>query len=116
MANRIIFNSWERPTPGKEQKAMQLWPRFIEFIGFLKATERIENFEAALLARHGGDMNGFIMIKLDADQLVDLVNDDTWLDLNIAASDCLDHYASRPGYIGDGFEDIMTRYGKVITS
>ncbi len=42
MADRVIFMGWNRPVIGREQQALQLFQRAMEFWGKLQAEGRIE--------------------------------------------------------------------------
>ena len=65
MANHAIFIGWNRPVAGREQQAMKLWGKCMEYYGKLLADSRVESFEPVLLSPHGGDLNGFILIRGD---------------------------------------------------
>ena len=66
MANRVILIGWDRPIVGREQRAMQLFQKCIEYYSKLQTGGRIESFEPVILSRHGGDLNGFVMLKTDS--------------------------------------------------
>ena len=85
MANQIIFLGWNRIVEGREQQAMKLFEKFMEFCGKLQADDIIESFEPALLAAHGGDLNGFIILRGEADKLAKVRQDDTYIDAVIEA-------------------------------
>ncbi len=55
MADRVLFIGWNRAVVGREQQAMQLFQKVVEFYGKLQADGRIESFEPVLLSAHGGD-------------------------------------------------------------
>jgi len=62
MANQALFLGWNRPARGREEQAMKLWGKTMEYYGKLQAEGRIESFEPVLLTAHGGDLNGFFLI------------------------------------------------------
>ena len=45
MADRVLFMGWNRSVSGREQQAMQLFQKCMEFYGGLQADGRIEGFE-----------------------------------------------------------------------
>jgi hypothetical protein len=69
MANRILFLGWSRVVAGREQLAMQLWQKSMEYYTGLQSDGRIESFEPVLLWAHGGDLNGFVIVRGDAEKL-----------------------------------------------
>ena len=53
MANRAIFLGWSRAMPGREQQAMKLWDKTMEYYGQLQTEGKIESWEPVLLSAHG---------------------------------------------------------------
>ena len=115
MANRVLFVGWNRPVVGREQEAMQLWQKAMEYYSKLQADGRIESFEPVLLSAHGGDLNGFVMLKGDAEKLAEIRREDTFIDLTIEAGYCLDGFGIVVGYVGDGLTDVFGRWSKVVS-
>ena len=116
MADRVLFMGWNRPVVGREQQAMRLFQKAMEFNSKLQAEGQIESFEAVLLAAHGGDLNGFVMVKGDAEKLAEVQNNDAFLDLQMECRYCLDGYGVVTGYIGEGVKDMLSRWSKLIGS
>ncbi|KKK84190.1 hypothetical protein LCGC14_2785840 [marine sediment metagenome] len=116
MADRVIFMGWNRPVIGREQQALQLFQRAMEFWGKLQAEGRIESFEPVLLSDHGGDLNGFVMVKGEAGKLSEIQEDDTYIDITIEAGYCLDGYGVLNGFIGDDLADRLSRWSKLLGS
>ncbi len=79
MADNVLFIGWNRSVKGREQQAMQLFQKVIEYYGGLKADGRIESFEPVMLAAHGGDLNGFFLLKGEVEKLDEVRRDDTFL-------------------------------------
>jgi hypothetical protein len=115
MADRALFLGWSRATVGREQQAMNLWGKTIEYYGQLQAEGKIESWEPVLLSAHGGDLNGFFLIKGDAEKLDKLQQEDTWVDFTIEAEYCLDGFGLIRGWVGEGISDVMTRWSKLIS-
>ena len=78
MADRVIFIRWNRSVVGREKQAMQLFQKATDFYSKLKAAGRIESFEPTILAGHGGELNGFILLKGDAKKLEAVREEDTF--------------------------------------
>ena len=115
MADRVLFLGWNRSVAGREQQAMQLFQKSMEFYGGLQTEGRIESFEPVVLTSHGGDLNGFILIRGEAEKLDEVRRDDTFLDIAIEATYCLDGFGIVPGYIGEGLTDAFSRWTKLIS-
>ena len=113
MADRILFIGWNQVVAGREHQAMQLWQKSLEFYGDLQSKGRIESFEPVLLSAHGGDLNGFIMIRGDADKLAGVREDNVFIDFAVEAEYCLDGFGIIPGYLGDSIMDQLSRWSKL---
>jgi hypothetical protein len=114
MANHALFLGWNRPSVGREQQALKLWGKTMEYYGKLQADGRIESFEPVLLSAHGGDLNGFILIRGDREKLNEIRNEDTFLNFTIEADYCLKDFGIIPAYLGEGLADLFTRWTKHI--
>ena len=115
MANAVIFLGWNRPSVGREQQAMQVFQKSIEFYTKLQTEGRIESFEPVLLASHGGDLNGFVLLRGDAEKLSQIKRDESFIDIVIEAEYCVDGFGHIDGYIGEGLDDVITRWAKLFS-
>jgi hypothetical protein len=115
MANQALFLGWNRPARGREEQAMKLWGKTMEYYGKLQADGRIESFEPVILMAHGGDLNGFFLVKGDADKLSEIRQEDEFVDFAIEAGYCLDGFGIVAGYIGEALNDAFTRWSKLVT-
>ena len=114
MADRVIFMGWNRPAVGREQQAMQLFQKSMEYWEKQKSEGQIEGYEPVFLSAHGGDLNGFVMVRGEAEKLFEVQKDGTFLDLAIEAGYCLEGYGIITGYVGEGVTDIFTRWSKLV--
>ncbi len=114
MADRVLFMGWNRPVVGREQQAMELFQKGVEFYGKLQADGRIESFEPVILAAHGGDLNGFFLIKGEAQKLAELREDEDFVQIVIEAGYCINGFGVVPGYIGEGLTDVISRWLKLL--
>ena len=115
MANAAIFIGWNRPSIGREQQANELFQKSLEYYGKLQADGRIESFEPVLLSAHGGDLNGFILLRGDAEKLAEIKRDETYVDLVIEAEYCVDGFGHVDAYIGDSLMDVISRWEKLFS-
>ena len=113
MADRVLFIGWNRPVVGREQQAMQLFQKVMEFYAKLQADGRIESFESVILGAHGGDLNGFFMLKGSAEKLAEIREDDTFMNQVTEANFCLEGFGVIIGYIGEGLTDVFSRWSKL---
>jgi hypothetical protein len=116
MADRISFTGWTRPVVGREKQAIQLFQKATAYYSKLKAEGKIESFESFLLMPHGGDLNGFTVIKGDAKKLAEIHDDPTAVELRMEASYCLEGYGIVAGYTGEALTNLFPQWLKLIGS
>ena len=92
MATDLIFVGWDRAVPGREEASGVHFQEFLGYLGGLIQAGTIESFEPVLLSHHGGDLNGFVLIRGDAAQLAALQATKEWV-----------AHATRGGYNMEGF-------------
>jgi hypothetical protein len=115
MANQALFLGWNRPVRGREEQAMKLWGKTMEYYSKLQAGGRIESFEPVLLGAHGGDLNGFFLIRGVAEKLNEVRGEDAFLDFIIEAGHCLDGFGVVTAWIGEGLNDVFARWSKLVS-
>ena len=69
MADAAILIGWNEPKPGRESMAAQLFADTMKYYTTLVEQRAIESFEPVILTRHGGDFNGFILLRGEAAKL-----------------------------------------------
>ena len=114
MADKAIVMGWNSPKPGREARAIALFERSLAFYGKLQIDGRIESFEPVFLSPHGGDMNGFILLRGDADKLAALRGDDEFLQIVVEAGYCLEGFGVIDGFIGGGIQKFLVHWNKLI--
>jgi len=115
MADRVLFIGWNRAVVGREKQALQLFQKATDYYTKSKKERRIESFEHVLLSAHGGDLNGFALIKGSAEKLGEMREDSAFLDLVIEAGYCLDGFGIVVGYIGEGLTNLFSRFSKFVS-
>ena len=79
MRSNAIFFGWNRWIPGREPVSAQHFQTFSEYLGRLQQSGDIASFEAVFLDPHGGDLNGFFLIRGDAGKLDALMSSNDWI-------------------------------------
>ena len=112
MPNSALFIGWNRSVTGREQQAMDLFMKVMEYYGQLQNDGKIESFEPVVLANHGGDLNGFVLIRGDATKLDEVRREETFINFTIEANFCLENFGVINGYIGDGITEVFSQWSK----
>lgn len=107
MKNNAVFFGWNRSLPGREQRSAEHFQDFVKYLGEQQQSGKIASFDTVFLDSHGGDMNGFFLIRGNNDQMNDLVNSDDWSTHMVRASMHLDGSGSVRAFTGDAVMDRM---------
>ena len=69
MADAGLFVGWGEVVRGREDRALEVFNETIELYGQMQADGRIESFEVCLLTPHGGELQGFELLRGSEDQI-----------------------------------------------
>ena len=118
MAGEALFIGWGAVVRGREKQALQVFQESIEYYGRLQQEGRIESFEPILLSPHGGDLNGFVILRGDRKALAEIRFSDEFERLIARASAIVDSPGVMPAYGGDAlaqqmgiFQDVANEFG-----
>jgi len=75
----------------------------------------IEGFETALLEPHGGDMQGFVLLRGSQERLAQLRVDDEFVRLSTRASLVVEGVGVVGAALGDGLEQTIGTYREAIS-
>lgn len=78
MGDQVVFFGWDKSVPGREELSAEHFQEFVGYLNDLKQEGMIESFDPVLLAAHGGDMNGFFLIRGDDNQLHNVTESEAW--------------------------------------
>jgi hypothetical protein len=74
----VIFFAWDRSVPGREQTSGAHFDEFVQYLGAQAQSGAIEGFDVVLLDSHGGDLNGFFLIRGESASLDALTATPEW--------------------------------------
>ena len=78
MAGEALFIGWGAVVRGREKQSLQVFQESMEYWGKLQQDGRIDSFDVLLLAPHGGDLQGFAVLRGDRKTLADVRFSDEW--------------------------------------
>jgi hypothetical protein len=108
MGSNVILFGWNRSLPGREKVSAQHFEEFVGYLGGLQQKGAIQSFDIVFLDTHGGDLNGFFLIKGDSANLDALVATNEWVTHITRAAFHLDGSGVVRGVTGD---EVMGRMG-----
>jgi hypothetical protein len=103
MGTNVVFIGWSRPTPSRERVATALCQEFTQYLGGLQQAGTIQSFDSVFLNPHGGDLNGFTLIRGDSGKLDALLSSEKW-----------ETYMTRAGLVLDGFGCLRGATGELL--
>jgi len=106
MGSSVIVFGWNRSIPGREKVSAGHFDEFVKYLSGLQQKSTIQAFDVIFLDAHGGDLNGFFLIRGDAAGLDTLVSTTEWITHITRASLHLEGAGVIRGVTGD---EIMKR-------
>ena len=110
MADAGLFIGWGDVVRGREDRALDVFNETLELYGHMQADGRIESFEVALLNPHGGELQGFVMLR-GSEAQIDAVNrDEDFQRVMTKGSLVVDDLGIIPAAINEGLARAMAIY------
>jgi hypothetical protein len=113
-ADHAVVVGWNRAIAGKEKIALELFASSLAFYGKQMAAGTIASFEPVMLRPHGGDFNGFILIRGERAKLDALIAGEEFLDIMLRATLCIEGVGVTAAWTGAALQDVMGKYMKLI--
>jgi len=79
MSTNVAFFAWNRSIPGRERISAEHFRDFSQYVAGLQQKGVIQSSEAVFLDTHGGDLNGFFLIRGDSAKLDALLSSTEWV-------------------------------------
>ena len=79
MSSNVVFFAWNRSIPGRERLSSEHFSHFVQYLSGLQQKGTIQSFDTVFLDPHGGDMNGFFLIRGEPAKLDGLVASAEWV-------------------------------------
>jgi hypothetical protein len=91
MADAGIFIGFGDAVRGREAQALETFNEALAYYARLQEEGEIESFEPVFLEPHGGDLNGFILLRGEADKLAALRVSEEFTRLTMRAALCVEN-------------------------
>ncbi len=111
--NALIIG-WNRAVVGRESVAAECFATTVAYYEKLQKNGKITSYEPYFLSHHGGDFNGFFVLKGTNADLDWVRSDEEFVDNIVRATHCLTNVGVIPAYTGNTIQDMMTRWTKQI--
>jgi hypothetical protein len=114
MSFNLVFVGWNHAVRGREAASMELFQDVHQYLGRLQGEGTIDSFETVLLSAHGGDLNGFILIRGEAGKLLAMQASAEWMKFNTRAGLLLEGNGTVNGATGDMVMEWMNTWTEVM--
>jgi hypothetical protein len=115
MADAGLFIGWGAPITGREAKGLEVFNEALAYYARLQQEGVIEGFETAILEPHGGDLQGFVLLRGSEDALAKLRVDDEFIRLSTRASLIVQSLGVIGAALGDGLGNAIGMYQEAIS-
>jgi hypothetical protein len=112
--NNAIFVGWNRAVSGRESHSLEHFAEWSNYLTGLKKNGKIDSFDSVVLDPHGGDLNGFTVIRGDGDKLDAVRGTDEWKNHIVRGQRNLDNLGIVPAVVGDQVEERIKLFQKYI--
>lgn len=115
MTDTALFIGWGGVHPGREHHARKLFDDTLELLAELKKAGEIESFEPVLLGPHGGELDGYILVRGEPAKLAAIQMREDMERLRIDGTACFTKLSVIPATTGDGVKRMLTLFDDIVT-
>jgi hypothetical protein len=110
-----MFLGWNAAKVGRESHANELFQSAINLFSTYESKGKIDSYEPILLGAHGGNLNGFFLIKGSEKSLDEVRNSDEFVKLVVQGTYVLDGFGVVSGYAGQELQNMMQQWQSLIS-
>lgn len=110
MADAALFIGWGAPVRGREAKGLEVFAEATAYYAGLQEGGQIESWEPVLLEPHGGELDGFIILRGSREQLDAAQASEEFERMTTRAGLIAENVGVVHGFIGGGLERAMGQY------
>jgi hypothetical protein len=110
VAEAGLFIGWGQVVRGREQRALEVWGESLQYWSELESDGKVESFEVVLLTPHGGDLNGFALLRGSEDQMNALRTDEEFQRRVQRADLVVESQGVVDAILGDGLQRAIEIY------
>lgn len=110
MAQGALMIGWGPTVRGREKKALEVFNEAIQYYARLQQQGTIESFEPVFLQFHGGDLQGFVLLRGDREKLSALQSNEEFMRISNRAALIVDNLGIINAYIGEELQKLLADY------
>jgi hypothetical protein len=108
MSEAALFVGWGQPVRGREKRALDVFNDAAAYYGERVADGSIDSFDPVLLNPHGGDLQGFFLIKGSAQGLATMTASEEFQRLHVRAGMIVENLGVIEAWVDDA---VLTQLG-----
>src|SRR5438046_9229612 len=109
MTDAALFIGWGATQGGRERKAVELFGESLRFLTNLVVEGRVASVEPFFLEPHGGDLEGFFVVRGEQEELNQIRTSDEFQRLAVKAQVLVQDYEVDGAVTGEDLTQHMTR-------
>ncbi len=110
MSDDALFLGWGEVVRGREGKAVEVFNESIEYYAKLQQEGKLESFEPWFLGPHGGDLDGFILLRGERAQLDEILSSPEFETLQVRVGLIVDRLGVVPAATGESLARQMGQF------
>jgi hypothetical protein len=114
MADAGLFIGWGQVVRGREKRAVEVFNESVQYWGGLQADGKIEDFDVAFLAPHGGDLAGYAILRGSQEQMNEIRVSEDFEKLNTRVDLIVERLGVVDALLGDGIARAMNIYNEEV--
>ncbi len=114
MAEAGLFIGYGLPVRGRERQSVKVFGEALEYFARLQQQGEIDSFETVFLEAHGGDLNGFTLVRGDPDKLAAIRTSDEFQRLSVRANLITEGFGIIGAVLGEQVATLMGIYNEQV--
>jgi hypothetical protein len=110
MAGDALFLGWGPAVRGREMKALDVFQETLSYYNALQQDGKIDSFEPVLIAPHGGDLGGFILLRGERASLDEVRSSEEFQRLVARAASIVDGIGVIDAFTGEALARQMATF------
>jgi hypothetical protein len=107
-----LFVAWGSVVRGREQKSLAVFQEALQYYSRLQQQGEIQSVEPVALEAHGGDLEGFLLIRGEPEKLARLRATEDFIALTTRAQQVVDNVGVVGAFVGEGLQNLFVEVGR----
>jgi len=110
MADAGLFIGWGEVVRGRESKSLDVFQQAVTYYGSLQQDGTIESMESVFLEPHGGELQGFFLLRGEREKLSKLRVDQEFVRMSARAGLVVEGFGVVGAALGDGLQEAVETF------